>query len=185
MHGYGGFVADALGPVRADRSTPRWLSADEQETWLALGALVTRLPAAVDADLQAASDVSLFEYLVLANLSEAPGRTMRMSELGPLTNASPSRLSHGVARLERRGWVCRAPLRDDGRQMTATLTAAGLSKVQASAPAHVQFVRRVVVDVLSQEQLAQLLAIARTIVAGLVAAPSVADPDVGRSAPTC
>ena len=74
--------ATQQGPEQADQSTPCWLTADEQATWLALGALVTRLPAAVDADLQASSGVSLFEYLVLAHLSEAPGRTLRMSDLG-------------------------------------------------------------------------------------------------------
>jgi DNA-binding MarR family transcriptional regulator len=160
-------MADSAGPQQADPPMPGWLSAAEQATWLALGALVMRLPAAVDADLQARSDVSLFEYLVLANLSEAPDHTLRMSDLGPRTNASPSRLSHGIARLERRGWVCRAPLLGDGRQIIATLTPAGLDKVQTSAPAHVQFVRRVIVDVLSPDQLAELHTIARTILTGL------------------
>lgn len=164
-------MAESSGHEQADQSAPCWLSGGEQAAWLELGALVTHLPAAVDADLQATSDISLFEYLVLANLSEAPGSTLRMSELGPRTNASPSRLSHGIARLERRGWVRRAPLPDDGRQITATLTPAGLNKVQTSAPAHVEFVRRVIIDVLSPEQLVQLHTIARTILTGLGASP--------------
>ena len=72
-------MGNAAGPGHPDPSGPCWLTADEQATWLALGTLVTRLPAAVDADLRAASAVSLFEYLVLANLSEAPERTLRMT----------------------------------------------------------------------------------------------------------
>ena len=178
-------MGDAAGPGRADPSAPCWLTADEQATWLALGALVTRLPAAVDADLQAASGVSLFEYLVLANLSEAPEHTLRMSELGSRANASPSRLSHGITRLERRGWVHRAPLPEDGRQSTATLTAAGLTKVQASAPSHARFVRRVLIDVLTPEQLAQLHTLARAILTGLGPPAPTPGSDLDAAAPTC
>lgn len=162
-------AADAGDGVPGGAEAPasddvRWLSSTEQASWLALGALVTRLPAALDADLHATAELSLFEYMVLAHLSEAPGRTLRMSELGPRVNASPSRLSHGVARLERRGWICRSPLAEDGRQIVAHLSAAGHRKVIDSAAKHVDFVRRVVIDVLTANQLEQLHAVARTIV---------------------
>ena len=144
---------------------PGWLTPNEQATWRALTALVTRLPSALDADLQATSGLSLFEYQVLAHLSEAPGWTMRMSELGPRVNSSPSRLSHGVARLERRGWVCRAPLLGDGRQITASLTPRGYDKVRESAVPHVRFVRSAIIDGLTAQQLGQLLDIAESILA--------------------
>lgn len=146
-----------------DQQEPCWLSASEQATWLALGALVTRLPAALEAELQESAGLSLFDYLVLSALSEAPGRTMCMGELGARVNSSPSRLSHGVARLQRHGWVCRAPLPEDGRQIIATLTPEGYSKVEASAPQHVRFVRRLVIGALSPAQLRQLHAIAEAI----------------------
>ena len=100
-------------------------------------------------------------------------------------NASASRLSHGIARLERPGWVGRAPLPEDGRQITATLTAAGLAKVRASAPSHVRFVRRVLVDVLNPEQLVQLNTLARAILSGLGPPAPAPAPDRGAAAPTC
>ncbi len=159
--------AGALEPAEADGSAERdvrWLSSSEQASWLALGALVTRLPAALDADLHATAGLSLFDYMVLAHLSEAPGRTLRMSALGSRVNASPSRLSHCVARLERRGWVSRSPLPEDGRQIVAHLSATGHRKVVDSAAKHVDFVRRVVIDVLAADQLEQLHTVARSIV---------------------
>lgn len=115
----------AVRPSRLDKEESRWLSANEQATWLTLGALVARLPMVLEENLRATSGLSLFEYLVMSSLSEAPKWTMRMSRLRAKVNCSPSRLSHGVARLERRGWVSRAPLREDCRQVTATLTMEG------------------------------------------------------------
>jgi DNA-binding MarR family transcriptional regulator len=83
-------------------------------------------------------------------------RTMRMSALAEVTNASLSRLSHLVTRLEDRGWVCRAPDSDDGRFTNATLTAQGLALLADAAPAHVTHVRHIVIDALSADQLRRL-----------------------------
>ncbi len=84
---------------------PRWLNADERRAWLALLSINTLLPAALDTQLQAAGKLSLFDYNVLAMLSEAEGRFLPMSELAARTSASLSRLSHVVTKLQRRGWV--------------------------------------------------------------------------------
>ncbi len=105
--------------------SPRWLSPDELRAWLPVGGLLLKLPAALDAQMQRDSGLSHFEYLVLANLSEAPDRTRRMSELAALANGSLSRLSHVVKRLEARGWVERKACPTDGRYTNAVLTAAG------------------------------------------------------------
>ena len=84
---------------------PRWLNAGELDSWLPVGGLLLKLPAALDAQMQRDSGLSHFEYLVLASLSEAPERTRRMSALAALANGSLSRLSHVVKRLEARGWI--------------------------------------------------------------------------------
>ncbi len=180
---------------RLDPEGPGWLDPTEQAAWLALGALVMRLPMALDTDLQTASGLSLFEYMVLAVLSEAPHRTMGMSELGARVSSSPSRLSHGIARLERHGWVGRAPLPEDGRQIVATLTPAGYRKVEDSAPPHVRSVRKLVIDVLTAAELRQLRLIADAILASVDTtlgptrvcrsfAPSGAE-SLGSSRPSC
>ena len=142
---------------------PRWLDADERAAWLSLAGVVTLLPAALDAQLQRDADLSHFEYMVLAMLSERPTRTARMSELAALANGSLSRLSHVVKRLEARGWIERKACPSDGRYTNAVLTDAGWEKVLASAPGHVEAVRTLVLDALSPEELDQLGAMARRL----------------------
>ncbi|SDY94598.1 DNA-binding transcriptional regulator, MarR family [Micromonospora pattaloongensis] len=134
----------------------RWLTDDEQRAWRRLGAVMTLLPAALDAQLQRDAELTHFGYWVLAMLSEAPGRAARMSELAALANGSQSRLSHLIAKLEQRGWVRRERASDDGRGSVAVLTEAGYHKVVATAPGHVAQVRALLFDTLTAAQVAQL-----------------------------
>ncbi|MFT4262380.1 MAG: MarR family transcriptional regulator [Nocardioides sp.] len=144
-------------------SEPRWLSAAELETWMSLTFTLTMLPGALGEQLQRDSGLSFTEYYVLAGLSDAPERTMRMSELALFANAELSRLSHMVSRLEKRGFVRRQPDPTDGRYTNAILTDAGMAHLETAAPAHVARVRELVFDALSPEQVAQLHAIAEQI----------------------
>ncbi|MPQ99390.1 MarR family transcriptional regulator [Modestobacter sp. I12A-02628] len=95
-------------------------------------------------------------YIVLAMLSEAPGRSRRMSELARVSNQSQSRLSHTIARLEERGWVRRERSAEDGRGNLAVLTDAGSDLVRSVAPGHVGAVREALFDVLSEQQVQEL-----------------------------
>jgi DNA-binding MarR family transcriptional regulator len=149
---------------------PHWLDAEEQQTWLALVGVMIRLPGALDAQLQRDAGISHFDYQVLAMLSDAAERTMRMSELAMLTEGSLPRLSQVVTRLEKRGWVCRRPDPADGRYTLATLTEPGWAKVVATAPGHVDTVRRLVLDPLTKNQMRQLHTVSRRIMAAV-------DPD--------
>jgi DNA-binding MarR family transcriptional regulator len=141
----------------------RWLSEEEQVAWLALAELVIKLPAALDQQLQRDAGLSHFEYMVLAALSEAPTRSLRMSDLAMFANGSLSRLSHVVKRLEQKGWVRREACPSDGRYTNALLTEEGYAKVASTAPGHVERVRDLVVDALTPEQLGQLRAIGEAI----------------------
>ena len=148
----------------ASSDTP-WLTAAELRAWMALMAMTETLPAALDAQLKRDAGIGLFDYIVLAALSDAPGHTLGMGRLATFAQGSPSRLSHAVGRLERHGWVVRRPDPKDGRLTEAHLTSAGLRMVRASAPGHVDEARRLVVDVLTPQELAQLGHIARRVVA--------------------
>ena len=110
----------------------------------------------IDQQLRRDSDLALVEYQVLAMLSNAPDRTMRMSSLAEVTNASLSRLSHLFKRLEGRGLVRREPDPTDGRFTNAILTEKGYQALAEAAPGHVAHVRSLVIDVLSPEQLRRL-----------------------------
>lgn len=147
-----------------------WLSPDQQRDWRALIALLATLPSALDAQLKRDAGVNAFEYQILASLSEAPDRTLVLSNLAASTQGSLSRLSHAVTRLERSGWVSRRQLADHGsRRAEASLTDAGLAKLEEIAPGHVREARRLVIDVLTPEQLAALGDTARTITAATMA----------------
>jgi DNA-binding MarR family transcriptional regulator len=148
----------------SDHAEPRWLSAEERHAWLALSSMLVRLDAALDAQLRRDAGLSHFEYTALATLSEAAGRTLRMSALAALAEGSLSRLSQVVTRLEGRGWVRRTPDPGDGRYTLAILTEDGFDKVVATAPGHAREVRRLVFDSLSKAQLRQLTAIGQRIV---------------------
>lgn len=148
---------------------PRWLDDEEMAAWLQVVGLMFTLPAALDAQLQRSSGLTHFEYMTLANLSAEPNRTLRMSTLAAQANASLSRLSHVVKRLEAKGWVLRHPCPEDGRFTNATLTDTGFAKLAGAAPGHVAEVRRLVIDPLSRAQLRQLTAIGRRIRASIEA----------------
>ena len=137
-------------------SEPRWLGDDEQRAWRKLAAINTLLPAALDAQLQHDHKLTHFAYFVLAMLSEAPGRALRMSVLAARSSSSPSRLSHTVARLESRGWVKRSRATEDGRGQVAELTDEGWTALIGAAPGHVEAVRSFVFDALTPEQVQQL-----------------------------
>jgi DNA-binding MarR family transcriptional regulator len=142
-----------------------WLSDEQQAAWRPFVALLLRLPAVLDAQLQKDAGVTQFDYLVLSGLSEAPGRTLRMSELAATASSSMSRLSHVVSRLEAKGWVRREPCPGDGRFINAVLTEEGWGKVEATAPGHVAAVRELLVDTLTSEEFAQLGALSAKILA--------------------
>ena len=158
-------VADLAAPTQAPE--PRWLEGIERDAWLSLIGVIIRLPAALDAQLQRDAGLSHFEYMVMVNLSNADDHVLRMSQLAALCHSSLSRLSHVVARLERRGWLRRDPCPDDGRATLATLTDDGFAKLASAAPGHVDAVRAYVIDALDPEQLGQLSAIGDTILGRL------------------
>jgi DNA-binding MarR family transcriptional regulator len=159
---------------------PRWLTDEEQLTWRALAGVLIHLSDALDNQLQRDAGISHFEYQVLAMLSESPERTLRMSNLAVLANGSLSRLSHVVNRLEKRGWVRRAPDACDGRYTLATLTDEGWAKVVDTAPGHVEAVRTLVFDPLTEPQKRQLRDIGRRIQDAVDASRDGAEPNRSR-----
>ena len=141
----------------------QWLSKDELAAWVRLAAVLEVLPGVLDSQLRHDAELTAFEYYVLAMLSEAPDRTLRMTSLAAQTNATLPRLSHVVRRLEGRGLVQRSPCPEDGRATNARLTGQGWDKVRATAPGHVANVRHHVIDALTPEQLQQLTEITEAV----------------------
>jgi DNA-binding MarR family transcriptional regulator len=140
----------------ADAEPDLWLAPGQLTSWLSVVRLITRLPWAIDAQLQRAAGLSMIEYMTMAMLSEAPERTLRMSDLAERTSSSLSRLSHLATRLESRGYIRREADPADGRFTNAILLPAGLHKMESAAPGHVAYVRQLVIGSLSPERLRRL-----------------------------
>nr|WP_221380681.1 MarR family winged helix-turn-helix transcriptional regulator [Actinoplanes polyasparticus] len=134
----------------------RWLDDAQQSAWRANAAIMIRLPAVLDARMQAEAGLTFFEYTVLSTLSEVDDRTLRMTALAARTSSSLSRLSQVAGRLEKRGFLQRSRVPGSGRRTNATLTEAGYAKVVAVAPGHVAAVREYFIDVLEPGDLSAL-----------------------------
>ena len=134
----------------------RWLTADPRAQLVGLLSVAELLPAALDSQLRRDANLTHFDYQVLAMLSEASGRALRMTTLAQRTSATLPRLSHVVERLEARGLVARTPDADDARATRAGLTELGWQTLVAAAPGHVATARALVIDALTDEQVAQL-----------------------------
>ncbi len=154
----------------------RWLGDDEIAAWVRFIAVVELLPGALDSQLRRDHDLTHFEYFVLAMLSEAPDRTLRMSLLAGRTNATLPRLSHVVSRMEGRGLLERTPCAEDRRASNVRLTDVGHDAIVAAAPGHVATVRQYVIDALTPEQVGQLAEISAAVLGRL-------DPEGRMSAP--
>jgi DNA-binding MarR family transcriptional regulator len=144
----------------------RWLSEPEQRAWRAYLGATARLQQRIDRDLQQASGIPHAYYMILAMLSEAPERAMRMTDLAELLSSSPSRLSHAIRKLVELGWIRKDADPADGRVAWACLTDEGMSVVVDAAPGHVTTVVGALFDRLTPEQVEQLRTISEAMLAG-------------------
>ena len=161
-------TSDVSAPGAAEGT--RWLDAEEQKAWRAWLYSSMLLQDRLDRDLTSETGISHAYYEILVQLSESPGRMLRMSQLAERSLSSRSRLSHAVARLEERGWVRRQVCEEDGRGALAVLTDEGFAALEAAAPIHVESVRTHLFDQLGPEQIAAMRDIGETLLRHL--APS-------------
>jgi DNA-binding MarR family transcriptional regulator len=134
----------------------QWLTEDELASWYPLAGVMLKLNPALDAQLQRDSELTHFDYLCLAMLSEVEDWTLSMSALAGRTNASLSRLSHVISKLEKRGWVTRCPSDVSRRVTNVRMTEEGYAVLVAAAPGHVETVRSLIYEGLSDEDVANL-----------------------------
>jgi DNA-binding MarR family transcriptional regulator len=129
-----------------------WLTDDEQRAWRTYVRMSSLLPAQLNRQLQHDSGLTLPEYEVLVQLSEAPGQLLRPYQICEALNWEQSRLSHQLTRMQRRGLVARQECEEDGRGAFVVLTAAGATAIDSAAPGHVAAVRRLIFDRLDDDQ---------------------------------
>ncbi|GAA5032976.1 MarR family winged helix-turn-helix transcriptional regulator [Streptomyces siamensis] len=136
--------------------TTRWLSPAEQRAWRSYVSASSLLEDTIDRRLQAEAGMPHLYYSILAMLSEAPDRRLRMTELAEILKITRSRLTYAVTRLENDGTVRREGCPTDKRGQVATLTDEGMAVLERTAPGHVETVRAAIFDHLTPEQVGQL-----------------------------
>ncbi|MFK0160006.1 MarR family winged helix-turn-helix transcriptional regulator [Streptomyces sp. NPDC090499] len=147
--------------------TTRWLTPKEQRAWRAYMAATHLLEDAIDRQLQQDAGMPHLYYGILANLSEAPERKLRMTDLAEKSKITRSRLTYAVTRLEKDGLIRREDCQWDKRSSFAILTDEGMTVLERTAPGHVETVRAAVFDHLSAEQVEQLEEIGTVIARAL------------------
>jgi len=153
-------------------TTPRWLNPAEMKAWRRYIIASRRLLESLDLDLES-HELSMADYEVLAALSDAPDRKMRMSELADVALLSRSRLSHRIKVMEQAGWVKREACPDDKRGFFAVMTAKGWKAIVAAAPDHVESVRTRFLDHLTRDDQKVLAEIFERVTHGLKENPPV------------
>lgn len=149
-----------------------WLTADEQRAWRTYVRMSSLLPAQLNRQLQRDSGLTLPEYEVLVQLSEAPDHLLRPYQICDALNWEQSRLSHQLTRMQRRGLVVRQECEADGRGAFVVLTPAGASAIDSAAPGHVAAVRDLIFDRLTGDQRAAFEQACSAIIEALTERPS-------------
>ncbi|WP_327118397.1 MarR family winged helix-turn-helix transcriptional regulator [Nocardia sp. NBC_01730] len=142
---------------------PHWLDDVEMRAWVGFVRTRDLIAAAVGRDSTRESDLTYVEYSVLAYLVDTTDHRLTFAALAAKLEWSQSRLSHQITRMEKRGLVVREPIPDDARRTAARLTQRGAEVLTGAAPAHVQSVRRHMIDILDRQQLAALADIYDTL----------------------
>lgn len=150
-------------PPEEQSTAGPWLTDRQQRVWRAFLTMSRLLDEQIERDMQRSGDMPFAYYLVLAMLSEAPDRRLRMNKLSDAVGFSQSRLSHAVTRLEQLGWVRRDQSSSDKRGQWASLTPVGLQTLRRVAPSHAETVRSLVFDPLSAQQLDALEDLVQTL----------------------
>jgi DNA-binding MarR family transcriptional regulator len=147
----------------------RWLTEEEQRAWRGLLRMTSQLNARGNRQLQDEFGISLADYEVLVVLSEAPEGRLRVFEVADALAWEQSRVSHQLARMQRRGLIAREDCASDARGAFAVLATAGRAAIERAAPAHVELVRQLVFDGLSRDQLAALTEVTTLVLDRLAA----------------
>ncbi|OBK26201.1 MarR family winged helix-turn-helix transcriptional regulator [Mycobacterium asiaticum] len=131
------------------------LTPAQMHTYFALTEAVSLLQYAVRQQLQADGDLSYVQFEILAQLAEADGQ-LTMTDLADKVVYSRSGLTHQAGLLEKAGLITRNASPHDRRATTVDITEAGRARLAQVMPGHIEVVRELLFDSLSDQDV-QLL----------------------------
>ncbi|TCK26495.1 MarR family transcriptional regulator [Pseudonocardia endophytica] len=136
----------------------------EMASWRSFLRAHAAITKTLEGELEIEQQLSLAAYDVLVQLSEAPGRRLRMTELADAVLLSRSGVTRLVDRLEKVGLVARSRVADDGRGVAAELTEQGLNRLRTAAVTHLRGIRVHFAEQLDEDDLADLERVTRKLV---------------------
>ncbi len=138
----------------------------------------------IEEQLKTDSGLTHAHYEILAKLSIAPDRRLRMSDLARKLVVSKSGLTYQIGQLEKRGLVERTTCPSDERGVLAVLTDEGVRCLEKTAPGHVAVVRAFLIDPLTPEELRTMTRVMSKATAAMTAAPEDTSAEArGRTGP--
>jgi DNA-binding MarR family transcriptional regulator len=140
------YLAAPTSKLGQNREESIPLDATEEPSWRALARFFVVAPRFLDEDLQRGAHMSLSTYSILLHLSEAPSRSLRITELANRAYLSGSRTTRLVDELLADRLVTKQRSAADGRGFDVTLAEEGLAALQRAYPVHLRSVRSRVLD---------------------------------------
>lgn len=147
------------------------LKSEQLAAYFALMEVSSLLQYAVDEHLRSDGDLSWVQFQILARLVDAPEGRLRMTDLADGVVYSRSGLTYQAGLLDKRGLITRSVSPDDERSVLVTVTPAGRALVAGVLPGHVDRVRQLLFDSLTDDDVAALTDILGRVRQHMRAAP--------------
>ena len=144
----------------------KWLNQAEMRAWLAYVTTSVDLQRAIERDLEPFG-LDGGDYQLLAMLSDAPDRRMKMCDLADTLRLSRSGLTRRMEGVLRKKIVARVQSEGDKRVAYALMTDKGMDLLRKVAPHHVDSVRHHMIDRLSDTEIRSLATAFEKIAKGL------------------
>lgn len=135
---------------------PRWLNDEEMELWRLILRGDWRIDRSIDEALQQGEGITVAEFSVLVVLTESEEPAVRLKEICRKLEWDRSRTSHQITRMERRGLIVKEKSECDARGVEVRVTEEGRRRIEAAAPGHVEVVRQLIFDHITEEEKAAL-----------------------------
>jgi DNA-binding MarR family transcriptional regulator len=132
-----------------DDAMAKGLEPQQMQTYFAFTEAASLLQYAVSRQLRADGDLSYVQFEILALLTDAE-RPLTMTDLADAVVYSRSGLTHQAGLLEKAGLITRRPSSTDLRETVVEITDAGAARVGAVLPGHIDVVRNLLFDSLSE-----------------------------------
>lgn len=146
------------------RSVERVEDLDPVSAWAALLRTHASVLPKVERALSSVG-VPLTWYDILLVVNAAPGRRLRMTELGQQAVVSRERVSRVVTELERAGLVTREANPDDRRSVFAAITPEGRKRLRGAAPTYLAAIEDHFLSHLTREDARMLATVLGRVVA--------------------